>query len=195
MSEITKIQWCDTTVNPIMGCGGCELFPSPGEVLGAINKAVEEAGAKIDSRKIYKALVDEVFLKLEDPHPGHKQAVNTTNIWHLREQFAKKVAAAHGKEAADAASGAIRKAITCYAATLHLNKALSIVNPARKPKKGYAPIFESVTQFTGRAADAAKLPDLLGMSNPKTGWKANLPRMIFVSDTHLPSDAGVGLPA
>lgn len=25
MSDTTKIEWCDTTVNPIMGCEGCEL--------------------------------------------------------------------------------------------------------------------------------------------------------------------------
>ena len=40
MSDITDIQWADTTVNPIMGCGGCELFPSPGKVLAAIDAAV-----------------------------------------------------------------------------------------------------------------------------------------------------------
>jgi len=28
MSQQTKIQWCDSTVNPVMGCGGCELWTS-----------------------------------------------------------------------------------------------------------------------------------------------------------------------
>ena len=28
MSERTKIQWCDSTVNPVMGCAGCELWNS-----------------------------------------------------------------------------------------------------------------------------------------------------------------------
>jgi hypothetical protein len=48
MSDITKIQWCDTTVNPIMGCGGCELFPSSGKVLEAIDQAVAATGSRID---------------------------------------------------------------------------------------------------------------------------------------------------
>ena len=26
MSATTKIQWCDTTCNPTMGCDGCELW-------------------------------------------------------------------------------------------------------------------------------------------------------------------------
>src|SRR5437667_9313219 len=26
MSEKTKIQWCDSTANPTMGCDGCELW-------------------------------------------------------------------------------------------------------------------------------------------------------------------------
>ncbi|MDQ3702196.1 MAG: phage Gp37/Gp68 family protein, partial [Chloroflexota bacterium] len=26
MSRTTPIQWCDSTVNPVMGCAGCELW-------------------------------------------------------------------------------------------------------------------------------------------------------------------------
>lgn len=32
MSAETKIQWCDHTVNPVMGCDGCPLSPPPGMV-------------------------------------------------------------------------------------------------------------------------------------------------------------------
>ncbi|HEV2211076.1 MAG TPA: hypothetical protein VG167_20075 [Verrucomicrobiae bacterium] len=28
----TKIQWCHSTVNPVMGCDGCELWPGPGVI-------------------------------------------------------------------------------------------------------------------------------------------------------------------
>ena len=182
MSKITKIQWCDTTVNPIAGCRGCELFPSAGDVLDAINLGAATTGATIDSRKLYTALIDECFSRIPNPATGFKQAVNTTNIWHLREKFVARVTDLHGEAAAIAAGVAIRKAVTCYAAILHLNKAQSIVNPTRMPNKGYAPIFESVSRFAGRAAETAKLPDLLGQANPETPWKNRLPRMIFVSD-------------
>jgi len=28
MAQTTSIQWCDSTVNPAMGCDCCELWPS-----------------------------------------------------------------------------------------------------------------------------------------------------------------------
>lgn len=28
MALQTPIQWCDSSVNPAMGCGGCELWPT-----------------------------------------------------------------------------------------------------------------------------------------------------------------------
>lgn len=182
MSIITNIQWCDSTVNPIMGCGGCELFPAPSEVLSAIDAATQAAGVRLDSRTLFKTLVDDCFSHFANPGLEFKRTVNTTNIWHLRERFIQKVRHDHGNAVAVAAGIAIRQAITCYAAKLHLNKAVSIVNPTRTPHKGYAPIFERVTQFRGRVGDTAKLPDLLGRLDPEQPWKKRLPRMIFVSD-------------
>jgi protein gp37 len=182
MSDITDIQWADTTVNPIMGCGGCELFPSPGKVLAAIDAAVAGVGVSIGSRAIYKELINGAYGGIHEPKPGHKNAVNTTNIWHLRELFLERVDRDHGKEAAEAANIAIRQSITCYAATLHLNKGQKLLSPDYGGHKGYAPIFESVTRFEGRAEKVAKLDDLLGRYNPATPWKGSLPRLIFVSD-------------
>jgi protein gp37 len=182
MSDITDIQWADTTVNPIMGCGGCELFPSPGKVLAAIDEAVADAGARIDSRAIYKDLVNAAYGKIRKPMPGHKNAVNTTNLWHLRELFLERVDRDHGKVAAEAANIAIRQSITCYAATLHLNKGQKLLSPDYGGHKGYAPIFEMVTRFDGRAEKVAKLDDILGRYNPAAPWKEGLPRLIFVSD-------------
>jgi len=48
MSKITNIQWCDSKVNPIMGCGGGELFPPPSEVFSAIDAATQAAGVLLD---------------------------------------------------------------------------------------------------------------------------------------------------
>ncbi len=108
MSEITDIQWADTTVNPIMGCGGCELFPSPGKVLATIDSAVAQTGTEIDSRTTYKRLINDAYSKISHPKAGHKNAVNTTNIWHLRELFLEQVKHHQGAEAAEAANRAIR---------------------------------------------------------------------------------------
>ena len=184
MSDKTKIQWCDSTVNPIMGCGGCELFPSPRNVLAAVDEAVAVAvaGVKITSKRIFKGLVDEAFKSIEKSLPGHKKTVNTTNIWHLRKPFVECVRKDYGSKAAKVAGRSIQKAVSCYAAILHLNKGASILKPDYQPKTGYAPIFETVTTYEGRMNDAARRAELLGMSNPATPWKDRLPRMIFVSD-------------
>lgn len=182
MSYLTPIQWADSTVNPRMGCFGCELFPTPGKVLGAIDQAVAACGVSIDSRLIYKKLISGAYAKIPKPLPGHKNAVNTTNIWHLRHHFLSWLEKTHGPQAKAAADMAIRQSVTCYAAILHLNKAQNLLKPDYPGNSGYAPIFEMVTQYKGRAKEVAKLKDLLGLYNPQTDWKGRLPRMIFVSD-------------
>jgi protein gp37 len=165
-----------------MGCGGCELFPPPGKILSEIDQAVADYGACIDSRAIYKDLISAAYAKILKPLRGHKNAVNTTNIWHLRHQFLSAVEIACGFQAKEAAERAIRNSVTCYAATLHLNKAMNLLKPQYAGNVGYAPIFEAVTPYKGRAQKAANLKDLLGCHNPQTPWKGRLPRMIFVSD-------------
>lgn len=32
MSKNTAIQWADSTINPVMGCDGCELWPTIGSL-------------------------------------------------------------------------------------------------------------------------------------------------------------------
>ena len=44
----TKIQWCDSTVNPVMGCDGCELWPTPDTIRREIAKALAESGFNVN---------------------------------------------------------------------------------------------------------------------------------------------------
>ncbi|MFE8599855.1 DUF5131 family protein [Archangium violaceum] len=94
MSKSTNIQWCDSTVNPTMGCDGCELWG-----------------------------------------PGRR---------------------------------------TCYAGQLHKRHG--------GRSSGYAPVFEQVTRFPGRMADAARWPELAGCPRHDKPWLDSSPRFIFVSD-------------
>ncbi|MBL9152829.1 MAG: hypothetical protein JNK37_10100 [Verrucomicrobiales bacterium] len=90
MSRETDIQWSDSTVNPIMGCAGCELFPSPESVLAAIDQAVGgvlagEAGARWGAgkaRNLYRNLIFQAFDTMPEPRrkAGHKLAVSTIRI-------------------------------------------------------------------------------------------------------------------
>lgn len=184
MSTKTKIQWCHSTVNPIMGCGGCELFPSPGKILQQIDEALSDCVSwrHGDSRELFKKLIEVAYSCIQVPLPGHSRAISTTNIWHLRDSFVRHVTHQHGHKAGKVASVAIAGAVTCYAARLHLNKARSIVNPRRKANSGYAPAFESVTPFSGRVWKMAGSKDLRGIIDPEKPWLTGCPRLIFVSD-------------
>ena len=183
MSLKTSIQWCHSTVNPIMGCLGCELFPSSKEVLNSIDQAIAKVGTweMGQSRRVFKRLADEAFSRIEDPQLGHSRAITTTNIWHLRKTFVDQICNDFGSASANAAEMAIRRAVTCYAATLHLNKGRNICKPEKGINTGHASIFERVTPFSGRVMDVAKKKDLLPEFDPTKPWIVALPRLVFVS--------------
>jgi len=186
MAKETKIQWCDSTVNPIMGCAGCELFPPRNETLTQIDAALAQAGFKIKSEPLLRQIITGYYERIPDPTLHHKKGITTTNIWHVRTEFVDKIRELHGTDAAEAAAGAIERAITCYAAKLHLNKGCSIKpkpdGTQRTPKAGYAPTFEEVTTFDDRVKEVAREPDLRGKDDPDRPWINGLPRLIFVSD-------------
>jgi hypothetical protein len=70
MAKSTPIQWCDSTVNPVMGCEGCELWPSnrvlkqhmgeslavlfPQLSLRAISKVVDDVLGKSSASEIWE---------------------------------------------------------------------------------------------------------------------------------------------
>jgi protein gp37 len=182
MSELTKIQWADSTINPTMGCGGCELFPTPRTVTRNIDAAVAAVGATINSHTLLTDLIHENYAILNSPCAGHRDTVTSTNVWHLRDLLCGDIVGQHGTKAGHAALAAIRSSITCYAAKLHLMRGANILRPDRKANKGHAPSFEQVTNFGGRVAVAARWKDLLGTTNPETPWKDGLPRLTFISD-------------
>ena len=172
-----------STVNPIMGCAGCELFPPIGSILEKLDEALHsdewEPGK---SRSVFKQLVKTAYDAIPEPGKGHKNAVTTTNLWLCRELFEAEVKNLLGETARIAAHLVIKQQITCYAAKLHLNKGFNILKPDNQAKKGYAPTFEQLTHFEGRVAEMAAQKDLLGKHDPDRPWIDHLPRLIFVSD-------------
>jgi len=129
MGKGTKIQWCDDTVNPVMGCGGCELFPKPGVILRAIDDALLEQGVPGWQREFaeakFEGMIDRAYRSLIacglEPGVGHLNKVTTTNIWHLRKQFVADFIAGHGEEVGRVVRQTIERHVTCYAAKLHLD--------------------------------------------------------------------------
>ncbi len=180
--KYTSIQWSHSTINPVMGCLGCELFPTPEQLFRFLERAFGQLGQKIDSRKLFKKLIAAYYAKIRNPGPGHLNEITTTNIWHLREVFAEQIAREHGKEAGRVAFETIKERMKCYAATLHLNRAANIVSPDRGLNSGYAPTFEQFTVFKRRVEVASKWSDLVGTTDSNRPWLNLLPRLIFLSD-------------
>jgi len=58
----TTIQWCHSTVNPIMGCGGCELFPSPSTITDKID--METGQPPGTARRILAQIIDREYEKI-----------------------------------------------------------------------------------------------------------------------------------
>ncbi len=190
MSVKTEIQWCDSTINPIMGCARCELYHSPEQVLTGIDQDLLSAGTRgwqegtalEHMTRVIAAAWQKLLESGVEPGVGHRNELTTTNVHHLRHEFGASVAQQFGDKAGKLAVAAIERQLSCYAAQLHANRGFNIAKPNRKPNKGYAPTFEQLTQFPGRLADASKWKDLSGTDRPKKPWLNGLPRHIFVSD-------------
>lgn len=180
----TKIQWTDSTINPLMGCGGCELYLSAAEILQRLDEEISKFGAwpPGTSKKIYMSQIAAAYAAIKILLPGHSKALSTTNVWHLRKEFAATVKNQLGKNAAIAAEQTIGRSVFCYTSIQHLNKGRSIVTPERGFNKGYAPVFEVLTQFPGRVWEASGWTALNGQPRLDKPWLDGLPRHIFVSD-------------
>jgi protein gp37 len=181
----SKIQWTDDTVNPTMGCLGCELFPKPREVLEFID--TELSGVLSDwfsgrARIEFTRVIRETFDLIEDPGEGHRTSVTTTNIVHTTAILREELSEQYGASVGYLLEEAVKEKVKCYAAILHLNKAMSLRNPHRQANSGYAPTFEQIRQYAGRAQKMARSSDLFGRSHLDKPWAEGLPRLIFVGD-------------
>ena len=167
-----------------MGCGGCELFPAPAEILASIDGALAAVPGwqKGLSRSLFSSLTTEAYERIPQPLDGHTKSVTASNIWHLRDKFRRQIASQFGRAAAKSAEAAIGRAITCYAAKLHFMRGRCIEDPERKANIGHAPVFEKVTRFEGRVHTMAAEEDLRGTTDPEKPWLTGLPRLVFVSD-------------
>jgi hypothetical protein len=162
--KTTKIQWCHSTVNPIMGCDGCELW----KPAAAIQKRILEAlvcDAGLPEAWLQKALVLAV---------GDRQ---TSEIYRDRELVAQTLAREAGldKMPCEATVNIIHNECKCYA---------GLLGTLRAGHKGYADAFEEPKLFPGRVAKAAgwTVPGPNEISDKP--WLAGLPRLIFISDIH-----------
>lgn len=168
MAKETAIQWCDSTLNAVMGCCGCELWPTITQLIRCVADfltrrcSVEPAIARTQAQRAMSCY--------ELP----------TDIYHARTAVAD--ALVKDPKSARALAEDITHLFRCYAGFLHLIRGLDETRPQKKTNKGYAPKFERVTLFPGRMAEAAKWSDLRGKDRPEKPWLDGLPRLGFLSD-------------
>lgn len=127
----TKIQWCFSTVNPVMGCDGCELWPGPGPVSAGIKEGLRSMGV---------APLPPAALELtlgKEPMSG---------VYRNRKAIARKLVGGDKRKAGTVVD-VIRQHARCYA---------GLLGTFRGGHKGYAGQFERPGLFPGRMAKAAR---------------------------------------
>ena len=187
MSEITRIQWCDSTVNPILERVGCDRSLPVATVLKAVDEAVEEIiPEKFDSCELFESvLVQAVAMMTAEQQLEYDnyQELDTALVARLTPQFLAEVELIFSKQARQAADDVLSQFASCYAGRDNNGKAINVTNPGQKNRNiGFAPRSLAVTTGKVRMDKAAAWVDLLGRENQETPWRRCLPRMIFVSD-------------
>ena len=167
----TPIQWADHTVNPVMGCDGCELWPSTTSLVGGVvkelditieGKEVEGVPSSLTKASTF-AVVREAFAELD-----------ADELWIRREEIAREIAEKTSDTVGEVVLNHIKRSTTCYAAKLHAMRA--------PYNLGYAAKFLRPETFRGRTAKAAKAKDRLGLKRPAAPWLDGQPTLHFVND-------------
>lgn len=160
MGKKTTIQWTHTTVNPVSGCDGCELYPSHGLVLRTVLNVLPP-----ERRERLKPLAEQLVAG----GPQHTKR----NIEAIAGELA---AASEDFGVGQRIQDEVGKLFVCYASALH-----RFFN-ANGTTKGYAFPFEKPQMFPGRMQQIAKLAAPREGELAEKPWLQGTPRLIFVSD-------------
>ena len=81
MSKSTSLQWCDSTANPLMGCCGCELWPTRSQITASIS-----ASLRIASYRVRRSIqLDRGRFTEFDEAEHSKQSLHPAEIKYVRE--------------------------------------------------------------------------------------------------------------
>lgn len=95
MSETTGIQWCDSTVNPVMGCDGCELWQRAGSA------PEEDEAASLAKEPRRTCYAGQLHLTRGKTNPGFAKSFLSPEMFPGRTTKAARLAQLAGKERAD----------------------------------------------------------------------------------------------
>ena len=160
----TKIQWCHSTVNPEMGCDGCELWPGTGKIVSELTLVIVANTIALQMAEVQKTISSII---------GNRE---TSEIYSDRVKIADRLAAHFhlAQPARYELVDAIRKACKCYAGLLGTMRA--------GLAKGHADKFEAPMVFPGRMPEAARWGAPSSEERAAKPWLAGVPRIVFISD-------------
>jgi protein gp37 len=161
------IQWADSTVSPVAGCDGCELWPSAGRLRNVLIDFLADhfpGQAAVELRQVVTKFIPAELTETL-AYKARKEIV--TGILGALE-------ATPTPALIDLGVKAISQGFRCYAGQLTLRYC--------GRTKGYPELFEKPVPFPGHMAKAAAASDLTGTNRPKKPWLNGLPRLISVSD-------------
>jgi protein gp37 len=163
----TNIQWCHSTINPVMGCTGCELWPHSHQLITNLVQFISAGTPTACStprlptiQKTVAAVVgDRVTSAIYADHV--KIAADLAKQLHLTSPVR------------DGLVDVVRRSCKCYA---------GLQETMRAGQPGHAGQFEQPKLFPGRMAEAAHWGPPTLQERAAKPWLLNAPRMIFISD-------------
>jgi protein gp37 len=160
--KTTKIQWCHSSVNPVMGCDGCELWKSAAAIqaiLLAFLLRLTSLSGPLVRRMLAQTLGDRVISEVyRDREAIADQLVLNLRLNHRDRQPIIDV---------------LRHESKCYA---------GILGVLRAGHNGYADGFEIPKIFPGRMAKAANWGAPTSEEIADKSWLLGLPRLVSISD-------------
>jgi len=162
--KMTNIQWTHSTINPVMGCEGCELWPSKSNLLRQLTEVICASPVSPDADKV-RTVLDSTTADWEYTSQIHFNRVALAG--QLADQFSLPSPIRLRLEKV------IREACKCYA---------GLLGTARPAHPGYADHFETPKLFPGRMAMASRWAPVSQREVEAKPWLQGLPRMIFISD-------------
>lgn len=157
----TNIQWCHSSVNPVMGCDGCELWRSYGKLEADLAFHADEAGIpKSITRQVLAARL-----------AGHSLSDIVRARGTLLAAIQKDLAG--NDDLRIRMASVVKRASACYAGNLHV---------LRAGHSGFADKFERPKVFPGRMALAARWQPPSAAEQAAKPWLSGARRLIFISD-------------
>jgi protein gp37 len=149
----TSIQWCHATINPVMGCDGCELWLPEPAFLNLATRLLSQIAQEIDSPKSVEAAFEATRTRFQFSRALGEAVPNPV----LRQQLISE----------------LDRAAACYAGVLTTARA--------GYSSGYPNHFEHPTLYPGRMQKMARCVGVTEKHADKT-WLKGMPFMLFVSD-------------